>query len=63
MTRWLVVFPIGGIGRWLLGFPPGWGWIVLPLVPTMPVTLGMVLVLATVILGLYGGLVWLRNNL
>jgi hypothetical protein len=60
---WLVLFPVVGLGWWLLGFPPGWGWIVAPMIPSMPVTLGELLVLATVVIGLYGGLALARNNL
>ena len=63
MTGWLMVLPVAGIGWWLLGFPPGWVWLVSPLVPTMPVNLGELIVLATVVIGLYGGLIWFRNNL
>ena len=63
MTGWLMLLPVAGIGWWILGFPPGWGWIVLPLIPTMPVNFGMLLVLATVVVGLYGGLIWARSNL
>ena len=62
MSGWLIVLAIGGVGWWLLGFPPGWGWIVGPILPTMPVSWGMVLAFGAVVVGLYGGLVWLRNN-
>ena len=62
MAGWLMLLPVGGLGWWLLGFPPGWGWIVVPMIPAMPVSLGMLLVLATVVIGAYGGLVWVRNN-
>jgi hypothetical protein len=50
---WPLLLPIGGVGWWLLGFPPGWGWLVLPMVPQMPVSLGMVIVLGLVVLGLW----------
>jgi len=63
MSAWLVVLPIAGIGWWLMGFPPGWGWLVLPILPAMPVSVGSLVVLATVVVGAYGGLAWLRNNL
>lgn len=63
MTPWLTLLPIGGIAWWLLGFPPGWGWLVLPIVPPMPVNIGEVVVFGTIVVGLYGGLAWLRNNL
>jgi hypothetical protein len=65
MIRWLPLFgllPIGGIGWWVLGFPPGWGWIVLPMFPPMPVNFGEVVVLATVVVACYGGLVWFRGH-
>jgi hypothetical protein len=60
---WLMIVPLAGIGWWLLGFPPGWGWLVLPVIPSMPISLGMLLSLATVVFGLYAGLAWVRNNL
>jgi hypothetical protein len=62
MIRFLPLLPIGGIGWWVAGFPPGWGWLVLPMYPPMPVNLGEVIVLATVVLGCYGGLVWFREG-
>ena len=31
MTAWLMLLPVGGGLWWLLGFPPGWGWIVAPM--------------------------------
>ena len=55
--------PVGGLGWWILGFPPGWGWLVVPMIPAMPVSFGMLLVLATVVIGAYAGLVWVRSNL
>ena len=61
-SPWLMLVPIPGIGWWFFGFPPGWGWIVLPMIPGQPVTLGMLLVLATVVIGAYAGLAWLRSN-
>jgi hypothetical protein len=60
---WLMIVPLAGIGWWLLGFPPGWGWLVLPVIPSMPISVGMLLSLATVVFGLYAGLAWVRNNL
>jgi len=63
MQAWLMVLPVGGVAWWLFGFPPGWGWLLVPVIPSMPVTLGMLLVLATVVIGGYGGLIWLRNNI
>lgn len=62
-TPWLLVLPVAGIGWWILGFPPGWGWLLVPLVPTMPVNAGELLSLVCVVIGAYGGLAWLRNNL
>ena len=59
----LLVVPVVGIGWWLLGFPPGWGWLVVPLIPTMPISIGILVTLATVVIGGFAGLAWLRNNL
>ena len=59
----LLVVPVAGIGWWLLGFPPGWGWLVVPLIPTMPISIGILVTLATVVIGGFAGLAWLRNNL
>lgn len=42
---------------------PGWGWLVLPTIPGMPVTVGMLVVLAAVVIGGYSALVWLRNTI
>ncbi len=60
---WLMLFPVVGAGWWILGFPPGWGWITAPLVSDMPVNLGEVVVLGTVVIGMYGALAWWRSNL
>jgi hypothetical protein len=57
------LLPVAGVGWWLLGFPPGWGWLVTPPDPNMPVTAGELLSLALVVVGLYAGLAWLRNNI
>jgi len=46
---WPVLLPVPGLGWWLLGFPPGWGWLVQPMLPPMPVSLGMLVVLALVL--------------
>ncbi len=59
---WLLILPVAGIGWWILGFPPSWGWIINPFVSNMPVNLGEVVALATVVIGAYAGLAWLRNN-
>jgi hypothetical protein len=63
MPGLLMLLPIAGIGWWLMGFPPGWGWIVLPMFPPMPVSSGLLLVLGTVLVGCYGGLAWVRDHL
>jgi hypothetical protein len=63
MGLWPLLLIPAGLGWWALGFPPGWGWIVTPIVSTMPVNAGELAALIAVVLGLYGGLVWLRNNL
>jgi hypothetical protein len=41
--------PVGGAVWWVLGFPP--------------VSVGMLVVLAAVVVGGYSALVWLRGNL
>jgi hypothetical protein len=60
---WLMLLPVAGLGWWMLGFPPGWAWITVPIIPETPVNLGELIAMGTVVLGLYGGLVWLRNNI
>jgi hypothetical protein len=55
---WLLVLPVAGIAWWTLGFPPGWGWLVLPVIPSMPVSDGMLVTLATVVVGAHAGLTW-----
>lgn len=62
-SPWLAVLPIAGIGWWMLGFPPGYGWLVLPVIPTMPVNLGELISVGLVVLGMWGLLAWLRNNI
>ena len=62
-TPLLMLLPVAGGLWWLLGFPPGWGWLVLPVFPGMPVSLGMLVVLAAVVVAAYSGLAWLRNNI
>ena len=59
----LLVLPVLGVGWWALGFPPGWGWIVTPVIPTTPVTPGELVVFGTCVLGLFGFLYWLRYNI
>jgi hypothetical protein len=58
-----MLLPVGSVGWWLLGFPSGWGWIVASMIPAMPMSVGMLLVLATVVIGAYTGLIWVRSNL
>jgi hypothetical protein len=60
---WLMLLPIPAAAWWLLGFPPGWGWIVQPMVPQTPVNLGELVVLGTVVLAIFGFLAWYRENL
>jgi hypothetical protein len=62
-TPFLMLLPIAGGLWWLLGFPPGWGWLILPVVPGMPVSVGMLVVLAAVVIAAYSGLIWLRTNI
>ena len=51
-----MLLPPGGVLWWLLGFPPRRGWL-----PSMPVSLGELVVLAAVVVGGDSALVWLRN--
>ena len=51
-SSWPMLLPIPAVGWWLLGFPPGWGWLVAPMLPSMPVSLGVLVVFALVLLGL-----------
>jgi hypothetical protein len=60
---WFMVLPVAGIGWWALGYPPGWGWLILPMIPSMGMSLGGLITLATIVIGLYAGLIWLRSNL
>jgi len=53
MSRgWPLLFPLAGVVWWLLGFPPSWGWLVAPMFPDMPVSLGMLVSLVVVVAGL-----------
>ena len=61
-SPWLMLIPIPAATWWFFGFPPGWGWLALPMLSGQPVSLGMLLALAAVVLGAYSGLVWLRSN-
>ena len=62
-SAWLMLLPVAGGAWWLLGFPPGWGWLVQPVMPGQPVSLGMLLEMVLIVVGLYGGLAWWRNNM
>ena len=46
---WPLLVPFPGIGWWLLGFPPDRGWLLAPMVPPLPVSLGMLVTLALVV--------------
>ena len=61
-TRWFMLLPVPFIGWWLLGFPPGWAWLLFPIIPSMGVSVGILIALGSVVVGLYAGLVWLRDN-
>lgn len=62
-TRWFMLLPVACIGWWVLGFPPGWEWLFFPIIPSMGVSVGVLIALGSVVLGLYAGLLWLRDNL
>ncbi len=62
MGRGLLILPVLGIGWWMIGFWPG-GWLVVPVMPQMPVTPGMLISLVLVVAGLFGFLYWLRDNI
>jgi hypothetical protein len=59
----MLLLPLAGIGWWLLGFPPGWGWLIVPVIPAMPVSVGLLISLGAVVVGAYAGVAWLRQNL
>jgi hypothetical protein len=62
-SRWFaLLLPIAGIGWWTLGYPPGWDWFYFPIIPTMAVSWGPLITLGTVVVGLYAGPIWLRDN-
>jgi hypothetical protein len=62
VSRWLSLLPLVFGAWWALGYPPGWGWLFFPIIPTMGVSVGELLTLTTVVVGLYAGLVWLREQ-
>ena len=49
---WPILLPIPAIGWWLLGFPPGWGWLVAPMLPSMPISVGVLVVFGLVLAGM-----------
>ena len=50
-SLWPILLPIPAVGWWLLGFPPGWGWLVAPMAPPMPISVGMLVAFALVLVG------------
>jgi hypothetical protein len=61
-AQWLFVLPVASIGWWALGYPPGWEWLLFPVIPTMGISVGALITLGSVVIGLYAGLIWLRDN-
>jgi hypothetical protein len=61
-TRWLTLLPVAFVAWWAFGFPPYWSWLYFPIIPTMGVSVGVLITLGTVVVGLYAGLAWLRDN-
>ena len=51
-SLWPILLPIPAVGWWLLGFPPGWGWLVAPMFPPMPISVGILVVFALVLVGM-----------
>jgi hypothetical protein len=49
---WPILLPIPAVGWWLLGFPPGWGWLLVPMFPPMPISVGILVVFALVLVGM-----------
>ena len=49
---WPILLPIPAVGCWLLGFPPGWGWLVAPMFPPMPISVGVLVVFGLVLAGM-----------
>jgi hypothetical protein len=58
-----LLIPFFGIGWWWLGFPPGWGWIIVPIFPPMPISFGDLVVFALVLIGIGWGLRFAIENL
>ncbi len=58
----MMLLPVACIGWWVLGFPPGWGWLIFSIIPGIALSPGVLIALATVVVGLYAGLAWLREN-
>jgi len=52
LRGWPFLIPVSGLIWWFVGFPPGWGWLVAPMFPEMPISVGMVVVMAAVVVGL-----------
>ena len=49
-------------GAMALGFPPGWDWLFFAIIPTMGVSWAVLITLGAVVVGLYAGLIWLRDT-
>ena len=49
---WPILLPIPALGWWLMGFPPGWGWLVAPMFPPMPISVGVLVVFGLVLAGM-----------
>ena len=60
---WPVFLPVPALAWWLLGFPPGWGWLVAPMFPPMPLSLGVLVVFGLVLIGLAAALRLALDNL
>jgi hypothetical protein len=60
---WPILLPIPVVGWWLLGFPPGWGWLVAPMLPAMPISVGGLIVVALVLVGMASAIRLALDNL
>jgi hypothetical protein len=58
-----MILPAAATLWWAFGYPPGWNWLIYPFIPSIGVSVGLVITVAAVVVGLYGGLVWVRDNL